>query len=461
MRKTTILIGLAALLLSGGCTMIPRYQRPDSPVPASLPGTPLTADAPAGDLAWQKFFTGKNLQSLIELALSHNRDLRIAALNVEKLQAAYRIQRAGLLPGLSATAGAENYRVPERMTSDDQGYNVAQYSIRGAVSWEIDLFGRLRSLRKKALNQFLASDQARNATRISLLAAVADSYLNLAADREILKLAQATLEAQKASYELIRQSRDAGLSSDLSLYQSQSQVEAARADVARYSGLVALDRNALNLLVGTAVGDELLPDGLTAITELQDISTGLESDILLRRPDIRAAEFQLQSVNANIGAARAAFFPRISLTAAIGTVAPELSSLFETGTGSWTFAPQIVQPLFNGGSLLANLKAAKVDRDIAVAQYEKSIQTAFREVSDALARRTALVEQLAAQQSLVEALERSYNLSSARFNEGVDSYLGVLVSQRSFYDGQRALIATRLARLSNQVALYKVLGGGI
>ncbi len=463
MRNKIFSLGLTVLLL-GGCTMIPKYNRPEAPVPAALPAAlPAgSAAAPAAaDLDWRQFFTDPGLRAVIEMALANNRDLRIAALNVEKMQAVYRIQRSNLYPSVAAAAGADNYRIPQQMSSTGSAYTVEQYSVMGTASWEIDLFGRLRSLKAKALNQFLATVEARKAGQISLVAAVADSYLMLAADREALDLAQATLASQQAYYELIQKSRDAGVASDLTLRQAQSQVEAARVDVARYTGLVATDANALNLLAGKQIPAELLPGGLAAVAELRDISAGMDSAILLGRPDILSAEYQLKGMNANIGAARAAFFPRISLTAAAGTLAPELSHLFQDGTGYWSYTPQIVQPIFAGGSLLANLKAAKVDRDIAVAQYEKAVQTAFREVSDALVRRQALVNQMDAQESLVKALNESYRLSDARYKEGIDSYLGVLVSQRSLYDAQRGLVSTRLARRSNQIALFKVLGGGL
>lgn len=462
MRNKIFSLGLAVLLL-GGCTMIPRYHRPEAPVPAALPAGASgdTAATAAVDLSWQQFFTEPSLRAVIELALANNRDLRVAALNVEKMQALYRIQRSSLYPSVAATAGADNYRLPQQMSSTGNPQTIEQWSVLGTASWEIDLFGRLRSLKAKALNQFLATVEARKAAQISLVAAVADGYLMLAADRESLELAQATLAAQQAYYELIQKSRDAGVASDLTLRQSQSQVEAARVDVARYTGLVATDANALNLLAGKQIPSELLPGGMTAVAELKDISAGLDSAILLGRPDILSAEYQLKGMNANIGAARAAFFPRISLTAAAGTLAPELSHLFQDGTGYWSYTPQIVQPIFAGGSLVANLRMAKVDRDIAVAQYEKAVQTAFREVSDALVQGQALVNQMDAQQSMVKALDESYRLSDARYREGIDSYLGVLVSQRALYDAQRGLVSTRLARRSNQIALFKVLGGGL
>lgn len=460
MRSKIFVLSLIALLL-GGCTMIPKYHRPEAPVPAALPGSVAAAAPAAADLAWREFFTDPGLRAVIELALANNRDLRIAALNVEKMQALYRIQRSSLYPGAAAAAGSDNYRIPRQMSTSGSAYTVEQYSVMGTASWEIDLFGRLRSLKARALNQFLATVEGRKAAEISLVAAVADGYLMLAADREALRLALATLETQRASYDLIARSREAGVASDLTLRQSQSQVEAARVEVAIYTGFVATDINALNLLAGEQVAAEALPAGLADVAELEDISTGLDSAVLLQRPDIVAAEYLLKGANANIGAARAAFFPRISLTGAAGALAPALSHLFESGTGSWSYAPQIVQPIFAGGSLAANLKAAKVDRAIAVAEYEKAIQTAFREVSDALALRSTLMEQLDAQESLVNALDESYRLSEARYKEGIDSYLGVLVTQRSLYDAQRGLVSTRLVRRTNQVALFKVLGGGL
>ena len=465
MRNKIFSLGLAVLLL-GGCTMIPKYSRPAAPVPSALPGGAAvpggaTAAPAVADLAWREFFTDSGLRAVIELALADNRDLRIAALNVEKLQALYRIQRSSLYPGVTAVAGADNYKIPLQMSTTGSAYTVDQYSVLGTASWEIDFFGRLRSLKAKALNQFLATTETRKVAQMSLVAAVAEGYLTLAADRESLELARATLEAQKTSYDLILKSRDAGVASDLTLRQSQSQVEAARVEVARYTGLVATDTNALNLLAGKQVPADLLPGGLASVAELKDVSAGLKSEILLQRPDILAAEYQLKGANADIGAARAAFFPRISLTGAAGTLAPELSHLFESGTGNWSYAPQIVLPIFSGGSLVASLKTANVDRDIAVAQYEKAIQTAFREVSDALALRSTFADQLNAQESLANALDESYRLSEARFKEGIDSYLGVVVAQQSLYDAQRGLVSARLARRSNQVALFKVLGGGL
>ena len=459
--KSFLFLGM--VLLSAGCTLTPKYTRPDPPVSKDWPDGAVKADASAAmDIRGQDFFTNQGMQSVIKLALAHNRNLRVAALNVEKTQALYQIQRSELSPGVGVMASGQKYRLPEKMTSDGKASIEEQDSVNvGILSWEVDFFGRLRSLKQRALNQYLATEQAHAAAQISLVAAVAQSYLLYAADGENLRLAQATFETQKAFYDLISRSRELGVASDLELRQAQSQMDTARADLARFRGLLALDQNALDLLVGTRVPADLLPKGLDAAGALKDVSAGLPSEVLLRRPDILMSEYQLKAAYANIGAARAAFFPRVSLTAGIGTMSPEFSSLFGSGTRTWSFAPQIVAPIFAGGSLLANLRVAKIDREIAVTQYEMAIQSAFREVADGLARRAALLDQLDAQRSLVEALDASHRLSEARYKEGVDGYLGVLVAQRSLYGAQQGLVATRLAFQVNQLTLYKALGGNM
>jgi multidrug efflux system outer membrane protein len=419
----------------------------------------------AADVKWREFFTDKRLQSVVELALANNRDLRMAALNVEKVQGLYRIQRAQQFPNVSASISADDYLFPK--TAKIAGFSVPnavtveQYNANlGITSWELDLFGRVRSLKRQALEQYLATEQARSAAQISLVAAVANTYLTFAADRENLRLAQTTLDTQKASYELILQSRDAGIASNLDLRQAQSQVEAARVDIARYAGQVALDENALNLLVGTPVATDLQPGELDSDQALKDVSAGLPSEVLLRRPDILSAEHQLKAAYANIGAARAAFFPQITLTGGGGFMTSHLADLFTGASKTWTFAPQVVMPIFDAGARRANLKVAKADRNLAVAEYDEAIQSAVREVSDSLALRTRLMEQQDAQQSLVNALDETYRLSDARYKAGIDSYLSVLVAQRSLYGAQQGLVSVRMARMTNLVTLYKVLGGG-
>lgn len=464
MRKLIPLLAISFFLY--GCPPRSQYVRPGLPVPSAWPGGVTTgAGAPgaptASSVKWQEFFTDQRLQSVIGLALANNRDLRAATLNIEKVQALYRIQRAELYPTVAASASGEGYRVPSNLSSNDHPKTVAQFTVGlGTTSWELDFFGRIRSLKTQALEQYLATEQARSATQISLVAAVASSYLTYAADREGLKLAQDTLDAQQASFELIRRTAELGMASDLDLRQAQSQVEAARVDVASFSGQVAQDENALNLLVGTPVTPGMLADELSKVADLREIAAGVPSDVLLRRPDILAAEHQLIAANANIGAARAAFFPRIALTAAAGITSSDLTNLFKPAAGTWDFAPQATLPIFDYGARRAGYKAATVDRDIAVAEYEKSIQSAFREVSDALSLRSSLNNQQQALQALVDTLQETYRLSEARYKGGIDSYLSVLVAQRALYAAQQQLVGIRLARLSNLVTLYKVLGGG-
>lgn len=466
MRRKLLLLALTAYLVSLCGCLTPKYQRPATPVPPSWPESAASVSAgptvSGPDLVkWKEFFGDKQLQSVIELALNNNRDLRMAALNVEKAQALYRIQRAQQYPEIDVAATGQLYRVPGKMSPTGKAYTYEQYNVGlSSTAWELDLFGRVRSLKKTALEQYFATEQARSAAQISLISAVATSYLTLAADRENLRLAQATLEAQQASYDLIRQTREAGIASDLDLRQAQSQVEVARVDIARYTGQVALDENALNLLVGTSVPANLLPDEIGSDQSLKDVSAGLPSEVLLQRPDILAAEHQLKAAYANIGVARAAFFPQITLTGGGGIMSSELSNLFKAESDTWNFYPQITAPIFDAGSRRANLRAAKVDRDFAVAEYEKAIQSGFREVSDSLTLRGKLLEQQDAQQALVTALDETYKLSQARYKAGIDSYLSVLVAQRSLYGAQQALVSVRLARQSNLVTLYKVLGGG-
>jgi multidrug efflux system outer membrane protein len=466
--KTVLRISLGAFLCLSGCTMSPKYKQPKAPVPpdwqtgAADQEAQRTVGVPtASELKWQEFFTDEKLRQVIEMALKNNRDLRMAALNVERVQAQYRIQRAQQYPNIVASGTGDLYRVPKDLSVTSRPYTSEQYNVGlGAASWELDLFGRVRSLKSQALEQYLATKQARSASQISLVAAVTSSYLTLAADRDNLRLAQATLNSQQASYELILRRRDRGVGSDLDLRQAESQVESAQVDIIRYTGQVTLDENALNLLVGAPVPAGLLPSELGSDRALKDIAAGLPSEVLLRRPDILMAEHQLKAAYANIGAARAAFFPQITLTGSGGLTSSRLSDLFEGSARTWTFAPQVVMPIFDAGTRKAYLRIARVDRDSAIAGYEKTIQTAFREVSDSLSQRTKLMEQQNAQQALVNTLEETYLLSEARYKAGVDSYLSVLVAQRSLYGGQQALVSLRMARLGNLVTLYKVLGGG-
>jgi len=467
MNKYIFLILIGFVILPGGCTMAPKYTKPEAPIPAVWPSgaaykdTSAAADAPsASEVRWQDFFIDAKLQQIIEMALNNNRDLRLAALNVDMARALYGIQRAELLPTANATGSASKQRSSSDLLRSGEQTTSEQYSVNlGISSWEIDFFGRIRSLKDAALQEYLATEQAHRSTQVSLVAEVANTYLTLAADLGLLKLARETLRTQEATYTLIQHRSEVGVSSELDLRQAQTRVDAARVDIARYTGIVARDENALTLLVGSPVPDGLLPTELDAVTLLQDISPGLPSEVLQHRPDILQAENQLKASNANIGAARAAFFPRIALTGTIGTASNELSGLFNSGSGTWSFAPQIIMPIFDSRTWSA-LDASKVDREIILTRYEKAIQVAFREVADALAQRGTLGDQLAAQQSLMEATAESYRLSELRYKSGIDSYLSVLDAQRSLYGAQQGLIAVRLSRLTNLVTLYKVLGGG-
>jgi multidrug efflux system outer membrane protein len=466
MRRYLLFLLIVIAFGVTGCTLAPKYERPAAPVPADWPQgaayqeIQTTNVGPAApEMKWQEFFPDEKLQKVIVMALENNRDLRLAVLNVERARALYGIQRAELLPSVNAVGSMSKQRVPADLSTTGSVRTTERYDINFGISaWEIDFFGRIRSLKDRALEEYLATDQARRGAQILLVSAVANAYLALAADRENLKLANSTLETQQAAYHLIRRRHDVGLVSELDLRRAQSQVDIARGDAARYTQLVAQDENALNLLVGSPAPGELLPTELDSVIPPREISPGTPSEVLLRRPDILAAEHRLKAANANIGAARAAFFPRIALTTAIGTASAELSGLFKAGSEMWSFTPQIVLPIFDA-RMWSAYDATKIEREIAVAQYEKSIQTAFREVADALAVQGTVNQQIAAQQSLVNAFAETYRLSNARYTKGIDSYLSVLDAQRSIYAARQGLIMLHLAQLVNRVTFYKVLGG--
>ncbi len=467
MMRYTVVITLLLTVLAG-CTMMPEYKRPASPVPASWPTGPAYKETgtdfkgrSAVDVNWREFYTDEQLQKIIEMALANNRNLRISALNIEKMRAVYGISRLVVLPLPDANASLNYYRNPMDLAENHDARNIRVYNTNfGVTSWEIDFFGRIRSLSERALQQYFATEHARNSVQISLVAEVANIYVLLAADRSALRLARSTLKAQEASRDLIKRRYELGASSEIDLDQVTTRVEAARVDEARYTNLVATDENALNFLVGSPVPQELLPESLASIKTPKDIYPGLSSEVLLKRPDILQAESLLKAANANIGAARAAFFPRVSLTTSIGTTSDELSRLFKAGSATWSFVPQITQPIFSSVLSWASLKAAKADREIYVADYEKTIQSAFRDVADALARRGTITDQMKAQQLLADTSQRIYNLAHARYKNGIDSYLNVLDAERSLYAAQQGLIAINFAQMANLVNMYKVLGGG-
>jgi outer membrane protein, multidrug efflux system len=459
---------LLVFSLAGCISMAPEYTRPAPPVPAQWPDGPAykgAADAQTGAAAdgmeWRKFYKDEKLQKLIALALDNNRDLRVATLNIEKAQALYRIQRAALFPAVNASGAGAEQQTPADLSYTGQSVVTRQWSVTvGVSSYELDFWGRITSLKDQALEQYLATEQARRSAQISLVAEVAYAYLTRAADCERLKVSRDTLESQEASYKLIERKFNVGSSSALDLSQAKTRVDAARVDIALYTGQVAQDENALALLVGAPVPTELLSNVLDTAAMFNDTAAGVSSEALLRRPDIEQAEHLLKAFNANIGAARAAFFPTIVLTTSAGTLSSQVSGLFTAGQNTWTFVPQLTLPIFDAGSRWANLAAAKTDRDIYLARYEKAIQTAFKEVADALAVRGTVGDQMTAQESLVKASEEAYNLSDLRYTKGIDNYLGVLDAQRSLFAARLRLISIRQSQVANMVTVYKVLGGG-
>lgn len=470
MNKRISLPVLALVLALAGCTFIPKYKRPAAAIAPAWPvagKTNLVAAAaavPAENIGWRDFFRDARLRRLIELALTNNPDLRVAMLNVERARAQYRIQRAPLLPTINAVGSGLRTRQPVLGSYPRGGAatTYSQYSVSlGTTAYELDLFGRIRSLKTQALEDFFATEQARKSAQIALVAQVGGAYL---AQREVeqqLAVARKTLKTVEDSYRLTKRSYEAGVDSELDLRTAQAQVQTARLAVSVYQQQLAEAENSLVLVIGTPLPVDLPPEpAFNPDVCLSELQPGLPSDLLQRRPDILAAEHRLKAANASIGAARAAFFPTITLTASGGSSSAALEDLFAPGSQAWTFSPQIKLPIFTGGANLANLDVAKVDREIQVADYQKAIQTAFREVADALAVRANVRDQLAAGRALVRAEQRRYQLAEARFQEGVVSYLNVLSSQQDLYNAQQGLIQTEYSRLFNLINLYQALGGG-
>ena len=476
MIRNRLVLALAASTALAGCNFAPAYVRPPSTVPAALPqgGTYPAAATDARDLTrigWRDFFTDDRLRQVIQLGLDNNRDLAVAAANVLQARAQYHVQRADLVPTTQAS-GSATYTNSIGSASSGAGSggavgatssNLQYYSATvGFSSFELDLFGRVRNLSKAAREQYFASEEAQRTARISLIAEIATAWATLASDRDQLALSQKTLVAFKQTLDLTTAQFRIGVASELESRQAETNYDAARNDIAVLRTQIAQDRNALNLLVGTTVADNLLPDGLgDGDVAIDALPANLSSDVLLQRPDVLQAEHQLIAQDANIGAARAAFFPTISLTAALGTISGSLSGLFGSGTGTYTGAPSIGLPLFDGGRNKGNLDYARASQQAAVATYQKTVQTAFREVADALAQRGTIDEQIAAQTARAHAADIAANLSDARYRAGVDSFLTSLDSQRTAYAAEQQLETTRLNRIANLVELYRSLGGGL
>jgi multidrug efflux system outer membrane protein len=470
------LVALAASTALAGCNLAPTYVRPVGAVPAALPsgGVYPAAASDAPDLTaigWRDFFTDERLRQVIALGLENNRDLRLAAANVLQARANYRVQRADLVPSTSASGSASYTNNSASLGGATGGgagvgtpssnFEIYSGSI-GFSSFELDLFGRVRNLSRAAQEEFFATEEAQRSTRISLIAEIATAWLTLASDQDQLRLSRETLKAFEQTLELTRAQFRIGVASELEAKQAETNYQSARNDIATAQTRIAQDQNALNLLVGTVVAATLLPNGLGSGEATREaLPGGIDSSILLRRPDVLEAEHRLIAQSANIGAARAAFFPSISLTATLGTISTALGGLFGAGTGTYTASPGISLPLFDGGRNKGNLDYARAAQQGAVATYERTIQTAFREVADALAQRGTIDEQVAAQTARAAAAATAARLSEARYRAGVDSFLVSLDAQRTAYAAQQQLVTTRLSRGNNLIEVYRSLGGGL
>ncbi len=466
-----VAVSLAGVALAGCVDLAPAYHRPPSPAPAGFPGQAGAAD-PHFDrplVGWREFFADPRLTTVIETALTNNRDLRVAVANIAAARAQYQVQRAALLPTVTVSAAASYGQTPASVAAGGAApaaagpYNQRLYSLTAGISaYQLDLFGKVRDLTRAAREQYFATREARDAAQITLISQVAADYLTIGADRALLRIAQDTLTSGGDSLNVIQRRMDAGVATGLDVSQAQTIVQQARFDVARLTTQLAQDRDALDLVVGAPVADALLPAGIVdGVVVLDRLPASVTSTVLLSRPDVLAAEDRLRAANADIGAARAAFFPSIALTGSGGLTSLALSTLFRGASETWSFAPTVSQTLFDAGANRGNLAYAKAQRDLGVATYEKAIQTGFREVADALALRATIDEQLAAQQALVDAASSALKISTARFERGVDTYLNVLVAQRTLYQAQQTLVAARLAQRANLVTLYAALGGGL
>lgn len=455
-----------ALLMLGGCSLIPDYQQPASPVQAQWPagqayeGQEVQRGAAAALPQTKEFFKDPALVRLLGAALDNNRDLRIAAKNVESYRALYRIQRAERFPTLDGDASGNRTRLPDDLSSTGDSRIDSQYQVGLVTAYELDLFGRIQSLSSQALEKYLATEEAQRSVQIALISDVATTYFLWRTDQALLELTDATLTSYVESLAMIESSAAAGTSSELDVRQARTLVNQGQAQQALYTRRIAQDVNALQLLLGSKIPSDLPHSSPLAMSALSKVPAGLPADLLLNRPDIRAAEHQLLAANANIGAARAAFFPRISLTASVGSASSDLDGLFNGGSDSWSFAPQISVPIFNAGKLRANLDYAEIQKDMNVATYEKSIQTAFREVADGLAARGTFGKQLSAQRELVDNYKSYFDLAQQRYDQGVDSYLTVLDAQRELFASQQKLLNDQLDQINSEVQLYKALGGG-
>ncbi|ASM52116.1 outer membrane protein [Pseudoalteromonas espejiana DSM 9414] len=448
------------LVILSGCQLAPEQQNLALPVPDAYASDAEAASAQ--QLHWQQFFNDEKLQKLIGLSLEHNKDMQIAALNVQRVRGLYQIEDSALYPSLDLNGSGTRQRLPADLSSTGEAAISSQYSATvGITSYELDIWGKVRNQSEQALQNLYTTELTQYSTQISLIAELVNAWLNYATDLQLLELAKETLTSQQESLSLTQKSFDLGATSAITLEQLKSTVATAKVDIATYKRLLKRDKSALDLLVGQPISSDLLPTkSLTNLLDLPEIPVGLPSDLLAQRPDIKAAEHALLAANANIGIARAAFYPSISLTANAGSASSDLSGLFDSGSGTWSFVPSVSLPIFNMGRNQANLDVAKADQEIAVATYQQKIQTAFRETADALADREGYKEQLSALDMLISSRQITYDLSKMRYEKGADSYLQVLDAQRTWYSAQQQLITGQQAYLASQINLYKALGGG-
>lgn len=464
MKKINAICFISLFFISA-CSMAPKHKQPELPISENWPNDPsfsINEEQKAADIHWQDFFLSSDIQTVINTTLENNRDLKEAALRIESARTLYRIKGSGLFPTLDGTVSGSRRHVSENSSSTGKDFISAQYDANLNTSFELDLFGRVRNLKAAALEEYFATSEARNALQVSLIAETANAYLQWLADNKILGLTKETLKIQTQSYELLKKSFENGIASKLDLLQSQSIVETAKVNVAVFTRRVALDKNALILLIGVEDKNMFLEgQKLENVKLAPELPVGLPASVLLLRPDVKSSEHQLKAMNANIGVARATFFPKISLTAAYGFSSSSLSTLFSGGSvGAWSFVPKITAPIFDAGNNKANLKYAKVQKEMAIVQYEKVIQTAFREVADELVSRQALNEQLLAQKNLIQTAQESYDLANSRYKNGIGRFINVLDSQRTLYNAQQNAVEIEKLLLNNLINLYKVLGGG-
>ena len=453
MAKILSFCFVGALLLSG-CAMIPKYERPAAPVAAQYPGVNATNASAVATLSWTNYIADERLKRLIDLALTNNCDFQVAVLNVEQSQAQYRITRSASLPTVNASGGYQ------KAHANGETADLWSASL-GSTAYEVDLFGRVRSMNRRALEQYFATVEGRRGAQVSLVAEVAMQYFTLRQAEEQIALAKQTLQTVRDSYGLNKATFDAGATSELDLRTAEGQVQTAKINLLTYQRARDQAENYLVLLIGHPMPANLPPSrAFNSTNLLAEIPAGLPSELLQQRPDILAAEHTLKAANANIGAARAAFVPTIAMTASVGSTSAEFEKLFGGGTGVWSFSPQVTLPIFTGGQNLASLDAAKVSRRIEVQNYRKAIETAFREVADALVASRSYTEQIGEESLLVTAQQRRFELANLRYRQGEDTYLNVLLSQQDLYNARQDLLLARFRQLNSQISLYKALGGG-